>query len=137
MPGRFYDSVRVEYAKPKREVERALWHYLERIQFRVQLHKAILFGSYAKDSYSPGSDVDIAIIADGLPANQARRYALLKDLDLGVDLEPFAYSPEEWEAMVKAGSGFAREILRHGETLYPNRLRALRAQRRSRSRGTL
>ncbi len=117
------DTVRIEYAVPKRRVEQALAGYLRRVRSRVGLRRAILFGSYAKDNYSHDSDIDLAIIADGLPEDHSERYALLKDTVLGLDLQPFAYTVKEWERMARAESGFVQEILAHGKVIYPKRSR--------------
>ncbi len=89
----------------------------------MELRQAILFGSYARDNYSYDSDIDIAIIADGLPQAPSERYALLKTTVLGLDLQPFAYTVKEWDAMTRTESGFVQEILRHGKVLYPPRSR--------------
>lgn len=109
--------MKIEYAIPRKKVETALQHYLKRISTQVKVHQAILFGSYAQDNYSPGSDVDIAVIADNLPGDPGKRFAMLKDTVLGLDLQPFAYSIEEWDRMVKTHSSFAKEILEHGRIL--------------------
>ena len=131
MPRGSYGSVRIEYAVAREKVERSLTHYLRRVRSKVQLHKAILFGSYAKNNYSHGSDVDIAIIADGLPQDHGERYAALKESILGLDLQPFVYTTEEWIKMVNAGSGFAREILKHGKILYPTHAQSSGRRRKS------
>ncbi|TMI54827.1 hypothetical protein E6H18_10490 [Candidatus Bathyarchaeota archaeon] len=76
LPKRSNSTVRIEYAVPRKKVETALQHYLKRISTQVKVHQAILFGSYAQDNYWPGSDIDIAIIADDLsrpiPASQEK-----------------------------------------------------------------
>jgi predicted nucleotidyltransferase len=109
--------VRIEYAVPRKKVETALQHYLKRVSTHVKVHQAILFGSYAQDNYSPGSDIDIAIIADDLPSDPGNRFAMLKDTVLGLDLQPFAYTTEEWEKMLETESSFAGEIVKHGKAL--------------------
>jgi predicted nucleotidyltransferase len=111
--------VRIEYAVPRKKVETALQYYLKRISAHIKVHQAILFGSYAQDNYSPGSDVDIAIIADDLPSDPGKRFAMLKDTVLGLDLQPFAYTTEEWDKMLKTQSSFASEIIKHGKVLMP------------------
>jgi predicted nucleotidyltransferase len=116
-PKRSNSTVRIEYAVPRKKVETALQHYLKRVSNRVKVRQAILFGSYAQENYLPGSDIDIAIIADDLPSDLGKRFAMLKDTVLGLDLEPFAYSTEEWDKMVKNHSSFAREIVKHGKIL--------------------
>jgi len=113
--------VRIEYAVPRKKVETALQHYLKRISSHIKIHQAILFGSYAQDNYSPGSDIDIAIIADDLPNDPGKRFAMLKDTVLGLDLQPFACTTEEWDKMVKSHSGFTREIVKHGKVLLSNK----------------
>ncbi len=109
--------MRIEYAVPRKKVETALQQYLKRISTRINVHQAILFGSYVQDNYSPGSDVDIAIIADDLPGDPGKRFAMLKDTVMGLDLQPFAYTTGEWDKMVKTHSSFAREIVKHGKVL--------------------
>ncbi len=124
-------TVKIKYAVPRKRVETALQHYLKRVSSRVNLHQAILFGSYARDNYSPGSDIDIAIIADGLPTDHGERFALLKETVLGLDLQPFAYTGREWKKMLKTGSGFAREIVKHGKVLRSEHLETSRRRRAS------
>jgi predicted nucleotidyltransferase len=116
--------VSVEYAVPRKKVEAALQHYLKRVSLKVRIQQAILFGSYAKESYSAGSDIDIAIIADGLPTDQGKRFAMLKETVLGINLQPFAYSRKEWEKMLKTRSDFAREIVKHGKVMLSRPVKA-------------
>jgi predicted nucleotidyltransferase len=116
--------VRIEYAVPRKKVETALQHYLKRISSHVKVHRAILFGSYAQDNYSPGSDIDIAIIADDLPSDPGKRFAMLKDTVLGLDLEPFAYTTKEWGKMLETNSSFASEIVKHGRVLLSGQVEA-------------
>ena len=127
------DTVRIEYAVPRRRVEHALARYVKRIRSRVGLQQAILFGSYVRDNYSHDSDVDVAIIADRLPEDHGERYALLKETVLGLDLQPFAYTVKEWEKMTRTESGFAHEILSHGKVLYPTRI-SNRVRRKTRGK---
>ena len=122
--------MRIEYAVPRRKVEVALQRYLKRISVQVKVHQAILFGSYAHDDYSPGSDIDIAIIADYLPSDPGRRFAMLKDTVLGLDLQPFAYTTEEWGKMLETDSSFAAEIVKHGKVLLSGQVEASHPQRR-------
>ncbi len=99
---------------------------MARLKTRVPLQKVILFGSYAKDNYSHGSDVDIVIVADDLPNDYSQRYALFKDTVAGLDLQPFSYTSREWRRLLKTGSGFAREVRKHGTAIYPKKISAKR-----------
>ena len=129
MPKRSNSTVRIEYAVPRKKVETALQHYLKRISAQVKVHQAILFGSYAQDNYSPGSDIDIAIIADDLPSDPGKRFAMLKDTVLGLDLQPFAYTTAEWGKMLETDSSFAGEIVKHGKVLVSGRVEASRRRK--------
>ncbi len=113
--------MKIEYAVPRQRLEKALGNYLRRASTKVKLREAILFGSYAKNNYSPGSDVDLAIIADGLPAKATERYAMFKETVLGLDLQPFVYTKQEWNQMIKSSTSFASEIRQHGRRLYPEK----------------
>jgi predicted nucleotidyltransferase len=121
--------VRIEYAIPRKKVETALQHYLKRISAQIKVHQAILFGSYAQDNYSLGSDIDIAIIADDLPSDPGKRFAMLKDTVLGLDLQPFAYTTGEWEKMLETASSFAGEIVKHGKVLVSREVEASRRRK--------
>ena len=129
MPKRSNSTVRIEYAVPRKKVETALQRYLKRISTRIKVHQAILFGSYAHDDYSPGSDIDIAIIADDLPSDPGKRFAMLKDTVLGLDLQPFAYTTAEWGKMLETDSSFAGEIVKHGKVLVSGRVEASRRRK--------
>ncbi len=91
---------------------------MARLKTKVPLRKVILFGSYAKDNYSHGSDIDIVIVADDLPKDYSQRYALFKETVAGLDLQPFSYTSQEWRSLLKTGSGFAREVQKHGIAIY-------------------
>jgi predicted nucleotidyltransferase len=78
----------------------------------------VLTGSLAKGNYTGCSDADILIIADNLPGQILDRYAIFAEADLPVDVEPRAYSPEEFLSMVRQGDHFAIETLEVGVSLY-------------------
>jgi len=43
-------------------------------KFAPNIHKIILFGSYAKDEYQPDSDIDLAVVLYELPPQKERPY---------------------------------------------------------------
>ena len=62
----------------------------------------ILHGSYATGKWIPGSDVDLVVIADGLPRRFLDRLRALSDLaPRGVPVEVLAYTPEEFSGMLE------------------------------------
>jgi predicted nucleotidyltransferase len=101
------------------EVLRKLKEYAKS---KAKAHKGvkaiILTGSLAKGNYAGSSDADILVIAEGLPHRVLERYQLFVDTSLPVDVEPRAYTVEEFLKMVRRGDHFAHEALKVGIPLF-------------------
>ena len=76
-----------------------------------QLAKAVLYGSRAKGTYKPGSDIDLALYGEGLGPREVR--ALEDELDelllpYGIDLVVFATldHPQLREHIERVGQEF-------------------------------
>lgn len=62
----------------------------------LPLTRAVLFGSYARGTYTAASDVDVLLVYRGAPRDDA--YALARRI-LGLrGLEPHVYAEAEYEA---------------------------------------
>ena len=76
-----------------------------------------LFGSQAKGTARPGSDIDLCIVA-----RTEHKRRLLTELYFQVDSELpidfLLYTPEEWEQCLADEHSFANVILREGVLLY-------------------
>ena len=65
--------------------------YIRRIPADLDIKKAYLFGSYAKGSQHPDSDIDIAIVLgkiDDFFAVQMQLMRLRRDIDLRIEPHP-------------------------------------------------
>jgi len=82
------------------------------------LKLAIIFRSYAKNSYSWGSDIDILLVAQKLPKRSLERPQILIDPNLPIQIEPFAYTPEEFNKMIRKNHPLVNEALKNGKTIY-------------------
>jgi predicted nucleotidyltransferase len=75
-------------------------HALER-RFGSDLVSVVLFGSRARGEAGPESDIDVLIVARGLPRQRWDRYGGLRDLarevgeDFGDAVAPILLTPEE------------------------------------------
>jgi predicted nucleotidyltransferase len=78
----------------------------------------VLTGSLAKGNYVGSSDADILVIAEGLPHRMLERYELFAETSLPIEVEPRAYSIEEFLKMVHQGDHFALEALKVGIPLF-------------------
>lgn len=97
MPPRSSSSVRVFYPRLDRaELLRRLRAGVERLLAVLPLRRVVLFGSYAKGTYTVASDVDLLVVYGGDPRPDA--YALVRQtLDIP-RLEPHLYSETEYAA---------------------------------------
>lgn len=79
----------------------------------IDVSKAILFGSYAKGTAKPESDIDIAIISSQFGKNNLKEMMLLRRIALKIDshIEPIPFSPEDINDRYSA---LAQEILKYG-----------------------
>ncbi len=85
--------------------------------------KAVVFGSFARQSQTKRSDLDLMFIEDttedfldriGRYLELLRQKPPLKFFDIDV----FVYTPEELEQMLREGNKFLQRILREGILLY-------------------
>ena len=92
----------------------------------LQPEKVILFGSFASDTASDDSDVDIYIVSreDFLPdsyAENIRHYKKylrpLKELKQTIPLDVIVHTRAMNKIFERNGSSFAREIMQTGERL--------------------
>ena len=108
-----------ERARFREELIEALKAYVNTVlASRCRLRLAILFGSFARGDWRPGSDADLLVVAEGLPQGYGERWDLLSTLIKGVLVEPHAFTPEEFEELVRYGRMTAADALTEGIVLY-------------------
>ena len=108
-----------ERRRIREEVIKALREYVEAVLARrLELKLAILYGSFARGDWKPGSDVDLLVVAEGLPPDPRDRWDLIATLIKGLPLEPHAFTPAEFEEMVEHGRMTAADALTEGLVLY-------------------
>jgi predicted nucleotidyltransferase len=92
---------------------------IERLTRALAPTRIVLFGSYAKGTERPGSDVDLLVISNAAaePASALRRARQL----LAANFPPIDVvlcSPEDAEHADRAASPFLQSILENGVTVY-------------------
>jgi predicted nucleotidyltransferase len=77
-------------------------------------YSIIMYGSYAKDTAKPESDIDIAVIFDGYTGNWLQDSALLWGLTMNVStyIEPILLD------RTHDPSGFVEDVYKTGKVLY-------------------
>lgn len=76
----------------------------------AQIGIALVFGSVARGTASPGSDVDLLVLGEVGFAELAQAVFPLHAA-LGREVNPVLYTPKEFAARVRSGDAFARDIL--------------------------
>ena len=80
--------------------------------------KIILFGSWCRDEEDKYSDVDIIVIYETKKRFLDRLKELYLMWDIPVAFDILAYTPVEFEKMLKEKNPFIKRINREGEVIY-------------------
>lgn len=105
--------VRVTYpALARRQIVERLRQARIRLETKLPVSEMILYGSYAQDRYTVGSDIDIVVVYEGPPMEDA--YKLVMD-EIGLPrLEPKVYTREQFDALVAKSPRFAEALSKEG-----------------------
>jgi len=80
--------------------------------------KIILFGSWCRDEEDQYSDVDIVVIYETKKRFLDRLKELYLMWDIPIAFDILAYTPEEFDKMLKEKNLFIERINREGEVIY-------------------
>ena len=90
------------------EIFEKIGKYVDAIVAKLNPHKIILFGSFARGDFNEASDVDILVISDFHESFLERSKTLTKYNDFGLPLEPVGYTPQEFEERANTATGSRR-----------------------------
>jgi predicted nucleotidyltransferase len=94
---------------------------IERIKTGYEPEKIILFGSYAKGTAGPDSDVDLLIVKE-TDDRRIDRWVevkrILRGLTSRIPISPLVYTPAELEERVVIKDYFILEVLEEGKVVY-------------------
>ncbi|NPA05329.1 MAG: nucleotidyltransferase domain-containing protein [Crenarchaeota archaeon] len=78
----------------------------------------VLYGSYARGDFNEWSDVDVLVVAEGLPRNPLRRLDLVEEcMREALLVEPVLVTPGEFESMLSKGNPLILDAVEHGVVL--------------------
>jgi len=119
MPKPSSDTVRVFFANKDRALESARKAVAKLARRREEITRVVLFGSYARDDYGPGSDLDLLFILDHSDKSDRERIGDYLDLDLDLPFEVIALTQQEIDDRIAAGDPFLKTILSEGIQVFP------------------
>jgi len=101
------------------EVRSSVATYAKRLSSRFggRLRFVRLFGSWARSEAGEDSDVDVAVVVDGLTRDEWRDAvsdAVDVELETGATLSPFVVASEHFDLLVRRERRIARDILEEG-----------------------
>ncbi|HID62198.1 MAG TPA: nucleotidyltransferase domain-containing protein [Anaerolineae bacterium] len=86
---------------------------------RVKPEKVVLFGSYADDTATPQSDIDLLVILESDLRRDRRQEMISRALrPRRVPVDILAYTPAEVETCMANPASFVRHILTTGKIIY-------------------
>lgn len=98
----------------KNEIIRIVKIFALKVANEFLVKKVILFGSYANETFTENSDIDVAVVLKGLEddllTSEFRLYKIRRDIDHRI--EPVIFIENEDK------SGFLQEIYRTGTIVY-------------------
>ncbi len=103
----------------KLEDEKLLQNIVTKIGEAVQPQRIILFGSWARGTYSSQSDIDILVIQEStLPRQQ--RYAQVRRCfwGMGLPMDILVYTPAEFARYQTVPGSFTHTVTQEGKVLY-------------------
>lgn len=83
-----------------------------RLEGKLPISRMILFGSYARDRYTAGSDIDVVVVYRGSERHQP--YKVVMNEARLPKLEPRVYTEEQFAAVMAASPRFAEVLAREG-----------------------
>lgn len=90
--------------------------YVEALSTRLPLLAAAVAGSVARGDFNVWSDVDVVVVAEGLPTRAPDRAALLS-MKAPPRVQPVGFTPDEFSHALASGNPLVREAAETGVVL--------------------
>lgn len=90
--------------------------YVDRLARRRPLVASAVVGSVARGDFNVWSDVDVVVVAEGLPERAPERGGVLS-AEVPGGVQPIGFTPEEFREALRRGNPLAREAVSAGVVL--------------------
>jgi uncharacterized protein len=119
MPELSSPSVKVTFANRKQILTALKKLIQEWAQKHPELEQVILFGSYARGDYFPGSDVDVLLILEKSDQPFLKRIPTFLPAEFPVDIDIFPYTRNEIKRMIRDPHSLVGQACYEGKQMYP------------------
>ena len=86
-----------------------------------EIERVVLFGSLARGDAVPGSDADLLIVLGKSDLPFLERIPRYMPSGVGIGVDVFPYTREEFELMLKEGNRLVKSALAEGIDLFPRK----------------
>jgi predicted nucleotidyltransferase len=101
----------------KKRSDEAVARFVAQLGGGVRLRCVLVFGSYARGNFTEGSDIDVCVVADGLPQDLfARRRLHGREVIPGVSA--MGFTPEEFVELLRQGNFLVLDIMADGVPVF-------------------
>jgi predicted nucleotidyltransferase len=112
-------SVKVTFTN-REQILKALENLIQEwTQQHPELERVILFGSFARGDYFPGSDVDVLLILEKSDQSLLNRIREFLPSHFPVDIDVFPYTKDEVQHIRKEPHSLVGQALSEGKQIYP------------------
>jgi predicted nucleotidyltransferase len=119
MPAPSSPSVKVTFTNRK-QILTALENLIQEwTQKHPELEQVILFGSFARGDYFPGSDVDVLLILEKSDQPFLKRIPTFLPIQFPVDIDIFPYTRAEVQRMIRDPHSLVGQACHGGKRMYP------------------
>jgi len=119
MPEPSSPSVKVTFTNRKQILTALKKLIQEWAQKHPELEQVILFGSYARGDYFPGSDVDVLLILEKSDQPFLKRIPTFLPAEFPVDIDVFPYTRDEVQRMIRDPHSLVGQACYGGKRMYP------------------
>lgn len=105
--------------KTETELRKSINRFISRLKRKIRISYVILFGSYARGTPHPYSDIDIAVISpnfDRMKEIEAMQFLSLQAKDSDILIEPISFPLKELKHLTNGS--FLDYILKNGRIVY-------------------
>jgi predicted nucleotidyltransferase len=107
--------------KRKRIPQKAIDQVVGQIVEKCKPQKIILFGSYARGTPHPESDVDMLVIMETQLREVEQAIQICQQIEYRFGLDLIVHTPKYLAERLKIGDWFLRDVLKEGKVLYEAR----------------
>ena len=119
MQEKLSNFVKIRFPKKKDEVVELIEQWIKQLAVDYSIHSVILFGSYARDDYSFGSDIDILLVHNDERLTYEKAMMLALATSYEIDWQVHFYSLNQFKEGILSNNPLLETIIKNGIKLFP------------------